>query len=149
MQHWAFNRLAAELGDPQQREVSIKESENTLITSLVQLIGMHHTGRSGSTLLCQMFYRLPKTLVLADPFAKNFLNTEYLKGNILRKDADLIGQNMVRLQAKPLHEVKGHVFNIITIIGLFLHSFQQRDSCSNFLQYLELSSIASGMSCLP
>jgi len=52
-----------------------------------------------------MFYRLPRTLVWSDPFAQNYVNIEFLKGHITRRDALQLAQNMVRLQAKPLKQV--------------------------------------------
>jgi len=66
---------------------------------------MHHTARSGSTLLCQIFWRLPNTQVLADPFIQNYINMLYLQGHISKKEAALMAINATRLQAKPLLQV--------------------------------------------
>jgi len=63
-------------------------------------------GRCGSTLLCQIFYRLPKTFVLSDAFAGGILIGSYNKGLMSWEDAKKHMRSIVRLQCKPMHKVR-------------------------------------------
>jgi len=75
-------------------------------------VSIHHTGRCGSTLLSQAFARLPKTLVLSDPFCQTIASSTYLRGKISRRATGKIMCDIVRLQSKPLKEVKNVLLKV-------------------------------------
>jgi len=55
--------------------------------------------------LCQIFARLPKTIVLSDPACQLHAIAEYYDGNIAKKDVRLLLKNIFCLQGKPLNQV--------------------------------------------
>lgn len=73
---WAFNKLAQEdLVDPgtDGREVYM----------------LFNTARCGSTLLCQMFARLPNTRSMSEPWATTVAHTNYVQGKITKQGKNI------------------------------------------------------------
>jgi len=87
------------------------------------MIGLFRTGRSGSTLLCQMFNKLPNTLVLADTLPYAYVVVAYLSGFILRGEAVALVKNIIRLQGKPLKKVFLKI-HFMRFFKIELYSFQ-------------------------
>jgi len=87
---WALSKLANKVGHPMHKEK----------------YAIHHTGRCGSTLLCQIFWRLPQTIVLSDPFPQHFLLRLYHHGLMSKEEVALQIRNTLRLQGKPMLKVE-------------------------------------------
>lgn len=68
MPHWAFHRLAVQIGAPEENG-----KEVVFITN---------SARSGSTLLCQIFAKLPDTMVMSEPWALAHAHACYGNGEI-------------------------------------------------------------------
>lgn len=81
--HGSFHRLAEEAGDPKERVV---------------IIG--NTARSGSTLICQMFARLPRVRVLCEPWALTYIHGFYSCGEIDYEAFTRLARSAVRLLLK-------------------------------------------------
>lgn len=96
---WAFEKLAnEELTDPG--------------ADGRQVFMLFNTARCGSTLLCQMFGRLPNTRSMSEPWATVVAHTNYVQGKISHQgDAyEKIIQACIRLQCKP--EIKRKIDRI-------------------------------------
>ncbi len=66
-----------------------------------------HTARCGSTLVAQLFQRLPDTLVVNEPWPLWHLQDHYLRGNIAggMPECRIIVRSSLRLQCKPQVQV--------------------------------------------
>ncbi len=87
--HWAVVRLSESMGDPVGREV----------------IGYGMSARSGSTLICQMFNKLPDTVAICEPWALYHAHKLFMTGFIRKDTYPLFLQALLRLQFKKMHEV--------------------------------------------
>ena len=84
-----FHRLAAEVGDPKTKVACI-----------------HMTARCGSTLLSQVFNRVPKVKVLVEPFVTADIQRHYINNRWSTAETNKIIQSSVRLLLKPIHKSK-------------------------------------------
>ncbi|XP_067676100.1 uncharacterized protein [Haliotis asinina] len=118
----AFHRLADETGDPQ-----------------VPVIWVSNTGRCGSTLLSQVFEKVPGTIAISEPDAVSFITitskTEAAPEEVMRK----LLRSVIRLQCKTLPgaqriilKVGAHTFAEVKVICEMFpkikHLFLYRDS---------------------
>jgi len=67
---------------------------------------LHFLGRCGSTLLCQIFNRLPNTLVFSDPFIHSYITTAYHYNKLTYKQCTQLVRSTQRLLLKPKNKVK-------------------------------------------
>jgi len=73
-----------------------------------QLYGLFHPGRCGSTLLCQMYYKMPGTLVSSDHCACGKVMLLYHEHRISRNVAANLIRDIIRIQCKPLQNVTNY-----------------------------------------
>jgi len=73
---------------------------------IFQTIVFHFPARSGSTLLCQIFAKLPKTLVLSDPYVWAYLLRAYRVGEVTRAQTKQLIKSTVPLILKKHVSVK-------------------------------------------
>ena len=84
-----FHRLAQEVGDPKLKVACI-----------------HMTARCGSTLLSQVFNKVPGTQVFIEPFVTMDIQRHYAKNRWTQEETDECVRNAVRLLMKPIHNKK-------------------------------------------
>ena len=87
---WALHQLSEEAGDPP------KDCE---------IIGIGMSARSGSTLLTQMFNKLPDTIAMSEPWSLLHAHKWYNKGYFPKKDYPTLIRALLRLQFKKIHNV--------------------------------------------
>ena len=95
MPHSSFNRLATEVGDPQDRKVTF----------------VNMTARCGSTLLGQIMSRIPKTRSMSEPWAFVHIHRHFRCGLISMVEYKRLVRSAVRLLCKQeqTREVE-HIF---------------------------------------
>ena len=95
MPHSSFNRLAAEIGDPQDRRVTF----------------VNMTARCGSTLLTQVMAHTPKTRSMSEPWSFVHIHRHFRCGLISMPEYKRLVRSVVRLLCKREHgrEVE-HIF---------------------------------------
>ena len=86
------SRLAAEIGEPP------KETD---------IIGIMQTARCGSTLVAQLFKRVPGTLMFNEPYELWHLQDHFLRGNIKggMEECKRIIRSCMRIHCKHLKAV--------------------------------------------
>ena len=101
MSHSSFNRLGAEIGDPQ----------NTRMTFV------NMTARCGSTLLSQMISRTPKSKVMSEPWCLVHSHGHFMQGLLSMAEYKRLLRNLVRLQCKAGQEQNvDHIFIKTTML---------------------------------
>jgi hypothetical protein len=129
----SFHRLAQDLGDP---------SVPVLVNNM--------TARCGSTLLCQMFSRIPRMRVLSEPWAAWTIHEEAAKGNISMLEYKALLQSTFRLHCKvePGARVKWIVFKatlyhapqfhmLAELFPKFILTFNTRHPVPSFRSYMQ------------
>lgn len=71
-----------------------------------ELIFIGMTGRCGSTLLCQMFNKLPKTTVMSEPWALLHAREWYHKGSFARNQYEKLVGSLAKLLLKDRTKVQ-------------------------------------------
>ncbi len=87
---WALHKLADKLGDPPEG---------------VEVIGIGMSARSGSTLLIQMFNKVPRTVALSEPAALVHAHEWFNRGIISNEEYPKLLRSLIRVQLKPIHNV--------------------------------------------
>ena len=87
MPHNSFNRLSAEIGDPQDRKITI----------------VNMTTRCGSTLLGQIMSRIPKTRSMSEPWSFVHIHRHFCCGLISMAEYKRLMRSVVRLLCKQEH----------------------------------------------
>ena len=82
--HSTLHRLAAEVGDPTDRKLTL----------------LNITCRCGSTLICQMINTVPRVRTMSEPWSFNHLHNHYVGGRIGYGDLRQLVQSAIRLQCK-------------------------------------------------
>lgn len=82
-----LHRLASELGDPDDRKVSM----------------VNMTARCGSTLLCQIFANVPKLRAQSEPWSFVHVQGMYIRREIPHAEYLRLIRSCMRLQCKPEH----------------------------------------------
>ena len=85
MPHSSFNRLASELGDPENKKLTF----------------VNMTARCGSTLLSQMISRTPKCHTMSEPWSFVHIHGHYNQGLISLAEYQRLLRSTVRLLCKP------------------------------------------------
>ena len=88
--HSTLHRLAAEVGDPTDRRLT--------------LINM--TARCGSTLICQMINTVPNVRTISEPWCFNHLHYHYVGGRIEYGEFRRLVRSCMRLQCKKENNSK-------------------------------------------
>ena len=95
MPHNSFNRLSAEIGDPQDRKITI----------------VNMTTRCGSTLLGQIMSRIPKTRSMSEPWSFVHIHRHFCCGLISMAEYKRLMRSVVRLLCKQEHSRNvDHIF---------------------------------------
>jgi len=117
MPHWAFHRLAEQIGDPKFKEVGMKGylKSHSANNGILQVVVLHYPARSGSTLLCQIFHRLPNTAVFSDPCIHYYLNKYYQLKLLNNEECSKLVKSTMRLLLKPKVQVCDIIFAIFMV----------------------------------
>lgn len=97
MPFWALHKLADDLGDPPEN---------------VDIIGIGMSARSGSTLLTQMFNRVPRTVAMSEPWALVHIHEWFNRGIISKGEYTKLLRSLLRVQFKPIHNVSVIIYSI-------------------------------------
>ena len=87
--HATLHRMAEQLNSPQGNCILI-----------------NNTARCGSTLICQLFNRVPNTLVQSEPWALTYIHRLYNEKQIGWKEHLALIESFVKLQFKPIQSKK-------------------------------------------
>jgi len=80
-----------------------------------QTIVLHYPSRTGSTLLCQMFHKLPNTLVQSDPFIHHYVQRMFKTGNISKKQMTDLVRSCTKVLFKAHNSVRIHLLIYFTL----------------------------------